>query len=200
MKKLILGVVVLLIALNIQANGKIEVSYNKQINKHVISVINTNMQYDNLVVKKTNSGKVVLTKKIDHLHSFQEAVNHSSFGSESYIIELKGENDVLSKEVTIANGNIIHFEKYIDDENSNDMKFFIIDEGNTLLISFINPDSESLNMEIIDADSNKNVKKDYIGSQDFYSGKFNIAELKSGVNYKAALYAGNTAYYYEFTK
>ncbi|TLX72629.1 hypothetical protein E9993_17485 [Labilibacter sediminis] len=200
MKKLMLGVVALLIALSAQANGKIEVSYNKQIDKQVISVINTDMQYEEMVITNMNSGKIVLTRKIAELPSFHEAVKHSSFGTESYVIEIKGKNDVVSKKVTIANGNIIHHETNVNTDHSNDMKFFVLDEGNTLLISFINKNSETLNMEIVDVDAEKRVKKSYIGSKAAYSGKFNIAKLKSGTNYRAALYAGNTAYYYEFTK
>ncbi|TLX74580.1 hypothetical protein E9993_11690 [Labilibacter sediminis] len=198
MKKLIIATAILLVGLQVEARGKIGINHNKAIDKTVISIINTNMQYDNLEVTDAQSGQVLLNKNINHKAGIVEVIDEASFGASTYKVTLENNEGTYTKEITMAGDNVINNEVNIEGDENDIMKFFLQDDNNTLLISHYNNDKNSLIMEITNMDNNKVTEVDYVGKRKAFSNKYDISGLKSG-NYKVALYSGQTAYYYNFS-
>ena len=200
MKKLILGIAVFLAGVQMYGRESIKVFHNKTADLPIISVINTDGKFNNMVITNVNTDKVVLKKEIINESSFHEKMDFVGHGKNEYVIELHGEGEVISKEVVIVNNRVIHNVIDVVEEKPNEMNFFLLDKNKTLLVSHNNGNAEQLNMVIVNLDDNNVIDQINLGKNIAFSYKYDMRKLEEDVSYRVTLYSGENAYNYEFIK
>lgn len=200
MRRLVLGVAVVFTSLSAMANESVKVFHNKYLDAAVISVINTNNRYDKMMVKDRRTNEVLLQRAISDQSNFHEKIDFTKTGVNAYVIELSGKENVTTKDVFIVDDLVVNEAINVKEAQPQEMKFFIFDKKETLVISHINYKETALRFELYDLDKNKRVEKENMGHDLAFSYTYDLAQLKNGGNYRAILYSGDKAYYYEFEK
>ena len=200
MKKLVLGVAVVLTGLSAMASESVKVYHNKYLDAAVISVINTANQYDEMVVKDRRTNEVLLQRSLTDQSNLHEKIDFTKAGVNAYVIELSGQENVTTKEVFIVDDLVVNEAINVHETQPREMKFFVLDERETLIMSYTNSDETQLRFELYDLDKNKRVEKENMGRDLAFSNSYDLSQLRNGRNYRAVLYSGDKAYYYEFQK
>lgn len=198
MKKILMAAVLVLAAVQMRAGDAIKVFNNQMFNAPIISVINTNSHYDYLVVKEANRNSELMRMKIDDKVDLHEKMPYAKNGE--YTIELIKGDEIISENVEVVNNRVILNEVEVDHQGFDNIKFFVLDDNKTLLTSYHTQFETELAYSIKEAGSTEYVKPKLLGETKVLTSKKSIAKLEEGKTYVATLYAGDTAYKYEFTR
>nr|WP_321453777.1 hypothetical protein [uncultured Carboxylicivirga sp.] len=199
MKKYLFGLIVLAFAMQLKATDKVKVFNIQKFNEPVLSVINTEKQFDYLVIKETKTNKVLLEKNVSKKLNIHERLDFVEGGAKNYTVELVSKTNHEKSEYEVVNNFVIQNIVEMSDNGTEDTKMFVLDDE-TLLVSHINGDRNPLCLVIEDVDTNKRLVERTVGKDRLFSRKQDIVRLKKGNSYRATLYSGDTAYVFNFVK
>ena len=199
MKKYLIGMLVFALGMQMKASDNVKVFNNKRFNEPVVSAINTDNQFDYLVIKDASTDKVMIEKDIKNQVRIHHRLDFVEGGAKNYKVGLVNKNGDMSTELEVVNNNVIQYRAEVNEEIANEVKMFVL-EGETLLVSHINGAENPLYLVIENMDTNKRIVEKSVGSDKLFSRKQNIVRLKNGSKYRATLYSGQTAYYFDFVK
>lgn len=197
MKKLVISSLALFSIIYVNASEKIKVFTNQYKNAPVISIIDGNNTYNQLLIRDAQTNKVITQTDISDLSSHHEKMDLPT-GINTYTVEMVGEDKVLSKSVTIMNNKVIHDHVKVDESGFDNIKFFILDDGTSLLMSHHTITESEMNLVIVNLENQKQIEYTSLGERNLVSHQTDIDYLKKGTKYRATLYSGHTAYYYDF--
>ncbi|TRX66128.1 hypothetical protein [Carboxylicivirga sp. M1479] len=200
MKNLAIITIALLATVYTNATEKIKVYSNPYGEAPVVSILDGRNSYDQLIVKDVASNKVISETDISGISSYQERLDLPSMGINTYTVELRGEDKVLSETITVMNNKVIHDEIMIDENGFDNMKFFVVENGSSLIMSHHTDGAKEMNLVIVDREKQKKVESTYLGNTTVTSYKTDISNLKKETSYRATLYSGSTAYHFDFVR
>jgi len=199
MKKYLVGMLVFALGMQLKASDNVKVFNNNRFNEPVVSAINTGNEFDYLVVMDASTNQVMMEKDIKNQVEIHQRLDFVEGGAKNYTVGLVNKEGDMSTELEVVNNNVIQYRKAINDDVANKVKMFVMEDEN-LLVSYINGDENSLYLVIEDMDTNKRIIEKSVGDDKLFSRKQTIVRLKEGNNYRATLYSGQTAYYFDFVK
>ncbi len=179
--------------------GLIEVFNYGQTDQSIISVVNTGYNYNEVKLVCNTTGESFIQESLENKPSYQALIDLNTLNDGNYTIELEGNGSSVQKQFNVQYGRLRDADLAQDIyEATDNMKFFMNDNKESLIVSYINPKQEQLKVKIVNLDKNKVVER-IDGSDTFaYSDAIDLQHLRKG-NYRATLVSGNTSYHYDFT-
>lgn len=178
--------------------GLIEVNNHMNSGHSIISVVNKGLNYNSLNVFCSTSGESFIKETITDQPSFQKLVNLQELNDGKYTVELKGDNDSVLKEFNVQYGRLMSDQAEDIFGETKNMKFFLDDKRNNLVVSYINPNQNDLLFKLVNTDRDKEVEFLKAGNKLGYSNTYDLNYLRKG-NYRATLVSGDKSYHYDFT-
>jgi lipocalin len=181
-------------------SGLIEIFNYAQKEQSIISIINTGYNYNEVKLVCNTTGESLIKESLEDKPTYQTLIDLKTFNDGNYTVQLEGNGTNVQKTFNVQHGELrdANLAKDIFEATAN-MKFFLDDNNDNLIVSFINPHQEQLKVKIINLDKNKVVEQ-INGSNTFaYSDVIDLGYLRKG-NYRATLVSGNTSYHFDFTR